>query len=116
MSRLKSFGDPQIHNDVWYNHTATCTGTLTVSTCNDGNPASGDTAYDTKIGIYDGCAVISCPYGGNEIGCNDDGIGCAGFSSSATAPVTLGQCYKIRVGGFSAADSGTGTVSVTCTP
>jgi len=103
-----AFGDPQIHNDIWYNYTATCTGELTVSTC--------DTVdYDSKIALYEDCDVGLCPRGGDEIGCNDDGPGCAGFSTFMTANVLLDSCYKIRIGGFSAGDAGTGTVDISCT-
>ena len=111
-----AFGDPHIHNDVWYNYTASATGTVTVSTCNDGNPATGDADYDTKIAIYDGCNTALCPFGGNELGCNDDGVGCAGFTSIATATVAAGNCYKIRVGGFGVGFSGTGNLAVSVGP
>ncbi|MHC4448258.1 MAG: hypothetical protein ACYSXF_10840, partial [Planctomycetota bacterium] len=66
-----AFGDPQIYNDIWYNYFAECTGVLIVSACDDGFPETGEADYDTKIAIYDGCDVALCPYGGNEIGCND---------------------------------------------
>ena len=97
--------------DIWYNYIATCDGNLTVSTCNDGNPATGDADYDTDIVIYDGCA---CPATA-LLGCNDDAAGCAGFTSSVTVPVVSGNCYKIRVGGWNSdADQGTGTLAVVC--
>ena len=101
---------------MWYNYTASASGTLTVSTCNDGHPATGNADYDTKIAIHAGCNTLLCPFGGNELGCNDDGLGCAGLSSIATAPVFIGNCYKIRVGGFSAGDSGTGDLSISVGP
>ena len=84
------FGDPQIYNDIWFDYTATCDGTLTVSTCNDGDPLTGDAAFDTKIAIYEGCGA-GCPLRGNEFACDDDAPGCAGFSSRVTAPVTAGN-------------------------
>ena len=104
--------DTQTYADIWYNYTATCDGNLTVSTCNDGNPATGDADYDSDIVIYDGCDCGALAL----LGCNDDAVGCAAFSSSVTVPVVLNQCYKIRVGGFQAdSDQGTGTLSVSCT-
>ena len=109
-------GDPQIYNDIWFDYTATCDGTLTVSTCNDGDPLTGDAIFDTKIAVYDGCGAASCPLGGNEIACNDDVTGCAGFSSRVTVSVTAGNCYTIRVGSFSEPNLGPGTLSVSCTP
>jgi hypothetical protein len=109
-------GDPQIYNDIWFDYTATCNGTLTVSACNDGDPLTGDAIFDTKIAIYDGCGAASCPLGGNEIACDDDAPGCAGFSSRVTVPVTAGNCYTIRVGSFNESGLGPGTLSVSCTP
>ena len=108
------FGDPQIHNDVWFNYTAPVTGTLVVATC-EGEGTGGSSGYDTKIAIYDGCSTVLCPYGGNEIGCNDDDAanGCAAsFHATASAPITAGNCYKVRVGGFGPASAGAATLSV----
>ena len=110
---LSLFGDPQIHNDIWFNYTAPAGATtLVVATC-PGEGSGGSTGYDTKIAIYDGCH--SCLLGGTEIACNDDDAlnGCAAtFEATVTAPVVAGNCYKIRVGGFGPADSGIATLSV----
>lgn len=98
--------DGQTYADVWYNYTATCNGTLTVSTCNTAD-------YDSDVVLYDGwdCGALEDP----PLSCNDDGAGCAGFSSLATATVTVGQQIKIRIGGFAdETDAGTGTVEITC--
>ncbi len=102
--------DGQTYNDIWYNYTATCDGDLTVSTCNDDNPATGDAAYDSDLVVYDGCDCGALVL----LGCNDDAADCGAFSSSVTVAVVSGQCYKIRVGGFNAPDSGTGTLAVVC--
>ena len=98
-----SFGTAQINNDIWYTYTATCTDTLTVSTCNTVD-------FDTRIAVYEGtdCDPASI------IACNDDGDGCAGFSSFLTTPVTEGMQYTIRIGAFGAGETGSGTVSVEC--
>ncbi len=96
-----SFGDDQVRADIWYDYTATCSGTLTVSTCNSAN-------FDTKIAVYDGC---QCPTAA-ILGCNDDHGGCQ-FTSSVSVPVLVGNCYKIRIGGFNGA-TGTGEVQVSC--
>ncbi len=99
--------DGQTYNDVWYDYTASCTGTLVVSTCNLAN-------YDTDLVVYNGC---SCPLGqGDFLGCNDDSTSCDLFTSRLTVPVVAGQCYKVRVGGFSAGDFGGGTVTLSCQP
>ncbi|MCH7721056.1 MAG: hypothetical protein IH988_08725 [Planctomycetes bacterium] len=87
-------------SDVWYDYTATCTGTLTVSTCSDAD-------YDTRLAMYDG---FGCT--GSLVECNDDGAGCSGFTSEMTASVTSGDQLKIRVGGFDG--SGTGNLTITC--
>ncbi len=112
---LSLFGDPQIHNDIWFNYTAPAGAIqLVVATC-PGEGTGGSSAYDTKIAIYDGCATALCPLGGNEIGCNDDDAtnGCGvTFEATATAPVVAGNCYKVRVGGFGVGDSGAATLSV----
>jgi len=91
-------------NDIWYNYTATCTGTLVASTCNDAT-------FDTRLAIYSGTA---CPPG-TLVACNDDGVGCANFSSLMMATVNSGSSYKIRVGGFGGA-TGSGDLSLSCTP
>ncbi len=107
--------DGQTYHDLWYNYTASCTGTLTVSTCNEDG---GDALYDTDLVAYDGCA---CPASdANLLGCSDDAAGCTAsgtaFPSRVQVPVVAGQCYKIRVGGFQAGSAGLGTLSVSCTP
>jgi hypothetical protein len=92
----------QIYRDIWYDHTATSTGTLTVSTCHQ-------STLDTKIAIYDG---LICPPG-PPIGCNDDFGACQSFTSIATAPVVAGRHYLIRLGAFGSTATGTGTLTIT---
>lgn len=96
-------------NDIWYIYTATCTGTVRIETCNNGGLTPGNTDYDTRIAIYDGTACANLVL----IECNDDGLGCAGFSSDLSAPVTAGSTYLVRIGGFPT-ESGTGQVNITC--
>lgn len=95
----------QAFNDVWFNYIASCTGTVTVSTCGTAN-------FDTVIAIYNSCACPLTPL--QQIGCDDDTAGCSGNTSTATASVIAGQCYKIRIGGFSATSFGSGAVTVSC--
>jgi hypothetical protein len=88
--------------DVWFNHTASCTGTLWVSTCGSD--------YDTDITIYTGaCGNLS------QVLCNDDaGSRCGnGLNSFMAVPVTSGTSYKIRVSGY-ADYTGSGTLTLTC--
>ncbi len=92
----------QTFSDIWFIHTATCTGNLSVSTCNQVN-------YDSDLVIYDGTNCASL----NFLGCQDDTGGCAGFSSTLIAPVVGGQDYLIRIGGWaSTGDQGSGTVTI----
>lgn len=106
--------DGQTYNDIWYNHVATCNGTLTVTTCKD---LGGSADYDTDLVVYDGC---SCPaMDENMLGCNDDDKENAcgdspDFQSTVSVPVVADNCYKIRIGGFAAGNSGSGTVLITC--
>ena len=81
-------------NGVWY--TVVGTGnTMTASTCNDGDPSTGSADYDSKLNIYcKGCDTLQCVAG------NDDGPGCAGFSSSISWCSEAGAEYQILVQGF----------------
>lgn len=103
------FGDDQVHFDVWYNYTAMCTGNVVVTTCNQAN-------FDTRLASYSGC---SCPVNpASVLACNDDDPASAcgddpDFHSTIVFPVSTGNCYKIRVGGFGG-KTGTGTLSVFC--
>ncbi|MEK6675385.1 MAG: thrombospondin type 3 repeat-containing protein [Planctomycetota bacterium] len=87
--------------DVWYCHTASCTGTITVSTC-------GTTA-DTLLAVYNGCA---CPSAA-PITCSDDGCGTPGRGSRITFNAVSGQAYLLRLGGFQGAE-GTGNITISC--
>ena len=111
-------GATQTAADIWYRYTATCTGTLRVTTCAQ---LGGFTDYDSDIVIYiDGACP---PPDSSRVGCNDDdpnnpcGID-PPFASTAMAPVVSGQTYLVRVGGFQSKklDFGTGVLNVTCMP
>ncbi len=95
--------DGQTYRDMWFDYIATCTGDLTVSTCDQAD-------YDTDLVVYDGCDCDDLEL----LGCNDDAAGCAGFTSELTVPVVADNCYLVRVGGFNPHDFGTGTVTLTC--
>lgn len=97
--------DPQTHNDIWFQHMATCTGNLTVSTC-------GTADYDTDLVLYDGCDCGSLP--SSFQACNDDTPGCANFTSELIEPVLQGSCYLVRLGGFDSSSEGSGTVNISC--
>ena len=82
------------NKDVWFDFAAPQDGTYDITTC-------GST-FDTMLALYD-----SCP-GANvfPIACNDDALGCEAYRSSVSPALAAGQHYKIRLGGYSAADSG----------
>ncbi|MFT3684380.1 MAG: FG-GAP-like repeat-containing protein [Phycisphaerales bacterium] len=97
--------DPQIHKDVWFIYTATCTGVATFNLCGSG--------FDTKIAIYAG---TSCPTGANTaIAGNDDNGICtpAGDRSVVSFNVIAGRQYLVRVGGYNGA-SGNVVMNVSC--
>ena len=72
---------------IWYKIIGTG-GLITVDTCNSAS-------YDTKIHIYSGsCGSPVCVTG------NDNGIGCAGFTSFTSFSSVLGTEYFIHVFGF----------------
>jgi hypothetical protein len=103
-SDCDGFGENNLNNDIWFEYTASCNGTASFSTCNTAT-------FDTRVGVYPGGQCP--PSAGSLIACNDDGVDCADFSSFLEWNVTSGSTYLIRLGGYSAADSGTGTFDLT---
>lgn len=87
-----TFGGPvNFSLDVWYTHTATCTGNLNVDVC-----STTGSVTDTVLAIYSG----TCPGSLTEIGCDDDactGNTAAGDLSRATAFVNENDVVYIRV-------------------
>ena len=97
-----------MNNDVWYEVTLPTSGNFSFSTCNGGMNGSS-ASYDTKLAIYSG----NCG-GATAISCNDDGDGCAGFSSNLFVDgLTAGTPYLLAVGGFNMVETGTSTVAIT---
>jgi hypothetical protein len=96
-----SFTSVNINNDVWYTYTATATGLTTISTCGTAN-------FDTRLAAFTG-ACDSLTF----VACNDDGAGCAGFTSILTFEAVCGETYTIVAGAFGTAGFGTGTITVT---
>ncbi|MAW77936.1 MAG: hypothetical protein CMJ95_11210, partial [Planctomycetes bacterium] len=97
-----AFGDDQIYNDIWYSFTAVANGVVEISTCNLVD-------YDSRIAVYLGANGIAA----NAVACNDDGAGCLNFSTLLSFQAIANQLYTVRVGGFSPADIGSGTMTVT---
>ncbi len=97
---LEPAGCGSIYDTNWYRFTASNTGTHTVSTCNAAN-------FDTKIAVLGSCDVTSI------MACNDDGSGCANYTSSLTFEGVGGTEYIIALGGYSSGSTGSGTLSIT---
>ncbi|MFO0874207.1 MAG: hypothetical protein U0575_09585 [Phycisphaerales bacterium] len=95
----EGFG-PSFVNDVWFSYIAPASGSVEVSTC-------GLVDYDSRLAVY--AAGSDGP--GPLLACNDDAPGC--FLSSRTEFVAVaGQHYIIRVGAYSYAGVGSGTLQV----
>ena len=78
-----------IAQDVWFVHTATGSGDLTISTCGS--------LFDTLMAVY----ADTCPtFGGTEIVCDDDSCGDGGPSLVTLHNVSAGQQFYIRVGSY----------------
>jgi len=87
--------------DIWYTFECPNSGTLSISTCDQVD-------YDSDLVLYSGsCGALTL------VGCNDDGGGCAGYSSHLEVEVIGGQAYRLRVGGWNEFQSGSGIVSLT---
>ena len=91
---MGAFGNDSNHKAVWFSWTATESGSFSLSTC---GTAGG---VDTRLSVQTSCDPSSV------VACNDDGPGCAGFSSRLTFSATAGQQYYILVGVFSATTAG----------
>ena len=91
--------------DTWYRYTATCSGTVTFSTCG---------GFDTLLAVYDGCSYpfFVCNLSA-LLGCNDNVTGCLGFNSRVTVNAVAGDCFFVRLGGFNTATGAT-TLTVSC--
>lgn len=96
---------PAILNDVWFCWTASCTGAVTIETCNR-------TELDTKLALYQGCA---CPSTGQEpICCDDDACQ---RQSRIVCDVICGQQYLIHLGtspNTPGGGGGVGQLKITC--
>jgi hypothetical protein len=91
--------------DVWFRHTATCSGTLTIETC-------GAATFDTRLAVYAGS---TCPTSTTvPAGCDDSTAGCAGNGGRVELSVTAGSTWLIRVGAPVAGTGGSGVLSISC--
>ncbi|MCC6323112.1 MAG: S8 family serine peptidase [Phycisphaerales bacterium] len=106
-SACLSFGDDNVHRDLWYTYTTRGAGRFTVRTCGS--------AFDTRAVIYTAaCPLPSTP--NTALACNDDAGGICpsnGLNSSVSAVGAANTTYRVRVGGYSGA-GGDGVVIVYC--
>ncbi len=109
--------------DVWYRHTATCTGILHIDTCGTHDTGGEDAGIDTMLSVYPGCPGTL----DREIACNDDWPlgtvhdacvrtdGGELHDSALAIPVTVGETFLICV---ARSDGGTtgglATLNVAC--
>ncbi len=105
----------QVHLDVWYLYTATCSGNLRVEVCNDAVASPGDADYDSRIAVYDTCTCVDAS-DATLLGCNDDDVACSAGSSDLTVSVVQDVCYLIRIGGAGPMEDGSGNINISCTP
>lgn len=97
------FGSTTAGSDVWYTFTPDYTGFAEWSTC-------GTATFDTRLAVYP--PGTACPPAdGDLMSCNDDGAGCASFSSLVVFPVEAGLTYLLRLGGYNN-DNGSGTFNL----
>ena len=97
--------DANMNTDVWFEYTASASGTATIETC--GSLGSMD---DTVLIVYDGAA--GCPVAGSAcLASDDDGCTTPNFSSTVAVPVTAGGTYLVQVGGWNGA-TGTSDLSI----
>jgi len=98
---------PTMINDVWFNYTATCSGTLTVETCGQ----NAETSPDTNLAIYDG--NVCPPVAGVPIACSADAGGNCGLGSKVEVDAVEGNTYKIRLAD-NAENRPAGNLKITC--
>lgn len=86
--------------DIWFEYTAACDGLIVAATCDS---ADFDTRMAVYLGTCDGLRLAAC---------NDDGVGCGGFTSSLEWNAVCGDRFIVRIGGYSG--GGTGALNVYC--
>ena len=93
------FGTDLIYNVTYYRFTPPATDIWTLTTCEG-------TGWDTRVAVLGSCDPTS------TIGCNDDDDACPNFQSTLEFNGTAGTEVVIAVGGYSAADSGPGILTI----
>lgn len=100
------FGVNTATNDIWYTFTPPITGAVEWTTC-------GTATFDTRLAVYN--PGSACPPASDDLfACNDDGGGCANFTSQLVFNVEAGETYLLRLGSH-ASESGTGSFDLVST-
>ncbi len=93
-------------NDIWYTFTSPFTGAVEWTTC-------GTATFDTRLAVYN--PGSACPPASDDLfACNDDGGGCANFTSVLVFNVEANQTYLLRLGSHASA-TGTGSFDLVST-
>ncbi len=95
----------EMNQDIWFTYTPEVCGVLKASTCST-------SSFDTDLVGYH---AISCSEK-IQIACNGDALGCANFTSEMQFPVTAGNKYLIRLGGWDANAFGNGEMRLELVP
>jgi hypothetical protein len=98
---LSNCGAGAVTNDIYYLYTASCTGTVSLSTCGS--------SFDTVVAVFDQC-------NGTQIACNDNDPVCTGGGSSLAFPSVMGTTYVVVIAGEFRSAEGPGLISVSCVP
>ncbi len=108
----------QTGNDIWFTYFPSCTGQVTITTCEQ---LGGSANYDTDLVLYSAGGGMPCPPTDPYlIACNDDdtnnpcGTSAGGYKSTIIANVQAGQPYLIRVGGYVPGVQGSGILRINC--
>ncbi len=108
-----------IGDDIWFTYTASATGELLITTCED---LGGSADYDTDLALYNASGAPCPPDDSFLVACNDDdpnnpcGTGTGGWKSTIRTNVVQGEQFLIRVGGFSLNNEGTGQLLIEVRP
>ncbi|MFM7261919.1 MAG: hypothetical protein ACKO3W_15110, partial [bacterium] len=93
------YGTDILYNVSYFRFTPPATDTWTLTTCEG-------TTWDTRIAVLGGCDPSS------TIGCNDDDLACANFTSTLEFSGTAGTEVVIAVGGYATGNSGPGVLTI----
>lgn len=102
--------DPPLHSDVWYRFEAAASGLLVASTCGTANFDTKMRGYRLGAGTFDPNDLPNL-----LVACDDDGNGCANYTSSLAIAVEPDEIVLVALGGY-AGDRGSGTVSFSFVP